>query len=228
MSYSIYAYIDIHICTCIKHVYDNSADIAFWLQQAIFFSIMSLCVGLSRKHIVEPYGDAGWSIALDELYRKASEMPDYRPEHDDYQAHYRFLGSLANAITLILAAQNTDQLFCAGVYADFFADIKVEVERLWPYLKTLLDAGRYRCLEVEIEPAAIAVYKWLVKPSGLRALLKFLARGHKAFYVATHNDKMMRAHISMFNITEGEFVETIVDAVLDERLSKLRKIDCIL
>ena len=64
---------------------------------------MSLCVGLSRKHIVEPYGDAGWSIAFDELYRKASEMPDYRPEHDDYQAHYRFLGSLANVITLILA-----------------------------------------------------------------------------------------------------------------------------
>ena len=42
-----------------------------------------------------------------------------------------------------------------------------------------------------------------------------------------HNYKMMRDHISMFNITEGEFVETIVDAVLGERLSKLRKIDYI-
>ena len=43
-----------------------------------------------------------------------------------------------------------------------------------------------------------------------------------------HNYKMMRDHISMSNITEGEFVATIVDAVLAERLSKLRKIDYIL
>ena len=153
-------------------------------------------------------------------------MPDYRSEHDDYQAFYLFLGSLANAITLILDAQNTGQLFCAGVYADFFADIKVEVERLWPYVKTLLDCFA-DCSQ--IEPAAIAVYKWLVKPSGLRALLKFLARGRaKAFYVASHNDKMMRSFIFEFNITEGQFVERCIDAVLGEHLSKLRKIEYVM
>ena len=124
---------------CIKHVYDNSAYIAFWLHQDISLSIMSLRVnmelaetdgdGLSRKHIVEPYGDVDLGrIALDDLYRKASQMPDYRSEHDDYQAFYLFLGSLANAITLILDAQNTGQLFCAGVYADHFAGITVEAE----------------------------------------------------------------------------------------------------
>ena len=191
------------MCTCIKQVSDNSAYIAFRLQQDTSFSIMSLCVGLSRKHIVEPYGDVGWSIALDELYRKASEMPVYRPQHDNYHVHYRFLGHLTNAITLIVDAQNMGQLFCASVHADLFADIKVEVERLWSYVKTLLDCFA-DCSEIVL--AAIAVYKWPVKPSGLQALLKFLAPGHKAFYVATHNDKMMRAYISMFNITEGEFV----------------------
>ena len=188
----------------------------------MYFSIMSLRVGLSRKHIVEPYGDAGWSIALDELYRKAREMPDYRPEHDDYQAFCLLLGSLANAITLILDAQNTGQLFCAGVHAEYFVAIKVEIDGLWPYVTSLLDCFA-DCSGIEV--AAIAVYKWLVKPPGLRVLLKFLARGHKAFYVAFLNDKMMRAYISMFNITEGDFVETIVDAVLGERLSKLRKFD---
>ena len=137
-----------------------------------------------------------------------------------------FLSSLANAITLIRDAQNTGQLFCAGVYADFFVEIKVEVETLLPHLKTLLDCFG-DCSE--IEPAAIVVYKWLVKPSGLRLLLKFLARGRaKAFCVAIHNDSMMRAYISTHNITEGEFVETSVEAVLGERLSKLRKIDYIL
>ena len=96
--------------------------------------------GLSRKHIVEPYGDVDLGrIALDDLYRKASQMPDYRPEHDDYQAFHLFLCHVANAITLILDAHNTGQLFCAGVYADFFVEIKVEVETLLPYLKTLLD-----------------------------------------------------------------------------------------
>ena len=160
--------------------------------------------GLSRKHIVRPYGDVDFGkIALADLYRKASQMPDYRSEHDDYQAYYLFLGSLANAITLILDAQNTGQLFCAGVHADYFADIKVEVESLMPYVKTLLDCFA-DCSE--IEPAAIVVYKWLVKPSDLRLLLKFLGRGQaKAFYVASHNDKMMRSSIFKFNITEGEF-----------------------
>ena len=183
---------------------------------------MSFCARLSPKHIVEPYGGVGWSLAIHELYKEATERTDYRAEHEDHQALYLFLGHLNNAITLIRDAQNTGQLFCAGVHADYFVAIMVEIDGLWPYVTTLLDCFA-DCSG--IEPAAIAVYRWLVKPSGLRALLKFLARGHKAFYVATHNDKMMRAHISMFNITEGEFVETIVDAVLDERLSKLRKID---
>ena len=201
------------------------------------FAIMSLRVNMERaetdvgglfpKQIVEPYGgvDLG-RIALDDLYRKASQMPDYRPEHDDYQAFHLFLGHLANAITLILDAQNTGQLFCAGVYADFFVEIKVEIETLLPHLKTLLDCFG-DCSE--IVPAAIVVYKWLVKPSGLRLLLKFLARGRaKAFCVAINNDNMMRAYISTHNITEGEFVETSVEALLGERLSKLRKIDYIL
>ena len=178
--------------------------------------------GIPLKHIVSPYGGVGWSLAIHELYRKATGITDYRAVHEDHQALYLFLGHLNNAITLVRDAQNTGQLFCAGVHADYFVAIMVEIDGLWPYVTMLLDCF-VDCSG--IEPAAIAVYKWLVKPSGLRALLKFLARGHKAFYVATHNDKMMRAHISMFNITEGEFVETIVDAVLDERLSKLRKID---
>ena len=188
----------------------------------MYFSIMSLRVGLSRKHIVEPYGDANLGrIALDDLYRKASQIPDYRPENDDYQDFYLFLGSLANAITIIRDAQNTGQLFCAGVHADYFVAIKVEIDGLWPYVTSLLDCFA-DCSG--IEPAAIAVYEWLVKSSGLRALLKFLAIGRgEAFYVATLNDKMMRAHISMFNITEHDFVETIVDAVLGERVSKLMK-----
>ena len=183
--------------------------------------------GLSRKHIVEPYGDVDLGrTALDNLYRNASHMPDYRPENDDYQAFYLFLSSLANAITLILNGQNTGQLFCAGVHADFFADIKVEAESLLPYVKTLLDCFA-DCSD--IEPAVILVYKWLVNPSGLRQLLKFLARGRaKAFCVATHSDKKMRAYISTHNITEGEFLESFVDAVLGERLSKLRKIDYVL
>ena len=186
---------------------------------------MSLCAGLSPEYIVEPYGGVGWSIALHELYKKGSEIPDYRAEHEDHQALYLFLGHLNTAMTLIRDAQDTGQLFCAGVNADLFLVIKVEIDGLWPYVTTLLDWFA-DCSGVE--PAAIAVYKWLVKPSRFRELLKFLARGHKAFYVATRNDKMMRDHISMFNITEGKFVETIGDAVLRERLSKLRKIDYIL
>ena len=179
--------------------------------------------GLSRKHIVEPYGDVDLGrIALDDLYRKASQMPDYRSEHADYQVFYLFLCSLANAITLILDAQNTGQLFCAGVYAGFFADIKVEVESLLPYAKTLSDCFS-NCSEMA--PAAMIVYKWLVNPSGFRLLLKFLARGRaKAFCVASHNGKRMRAYIFTFNITEGEFVKRVIDAVLGERLSKLRKL----
>ena len=203
---------------------------------------MSLCAGLSPKHIVEPYGGVGWSIALHELYRTAREIPDYRAEHEDHQALYLFLGHLNTAMTLIRDAQDTGQLFCAGVCADYFVAIKVEIIGLWPYVTTLLnwfaDCSRLVGSLIKgsgycghqgsgLEPAAIAVYKWLVKPSGLRALLKFLARGHKAFYVATRNDKMMRGHISMFNIAEGKFVETIGEAVLCERLSKLRKINYI-
>ena len=174
---------------------------------------------------MSPYGGVGWSIALHELFRKACEIPDYRPEHEDHIALYLFLGHSNNVITLIHDAQNTGQLFCAGVYADYFVAIKVEIDGLWPYVTTLLNCFA-DCSGIEL--AAIAVYKWLVKPSCFRALLKLLARGHAAFYVAIHNYKMMRDHISMFNITEGEFVETIVDAVLGERLSKLRKIDYIL
>ena len=182
---------------------------------------MSLCAGLSPKHIVEPYGGVGWSIALHELFRKASEKPDYRAEHEDHIALYLFLGHLNNAITLIRDAQNTGQLFCAGVYADYFVAIRVEIDELWPYVTTLLN-----CLAdcSGIELAAIAVYTWLVKPSRFRMLLKLLARGHPAFYVAIHNYKMMRDHISMYNITEGEFVENIVHVVRRERLSKLTKI----
>ena len=84
---------------------------------------MSLCAGLSLKHIVEPYGGVGWSIALHELFRKASEIPDYRAEHEDHQALYLFLGHLNHAITLIRDAQNTGQLFCAGVHADYFLSL---------------------------------------------------------------------------------------------------------
>ena len=183
--------------------------------------------GLFPKHIVEPYGDVDpGRTALDDLYRNASHMPDYRAENDDYQAFYLFLSSLANAITLILNAQNTGHLFCAGVHAVFFVDIKVEAENLLPYVKTLLDCFA-DCSD--IQPAVMLVYKWLVNPSGLRQLLKFLARGRvKAFCVATHSDKMVRAYISTHNITEGEFLESSVDAVLGERLSKLRKIDYVL
>ena len=196
--------------------------------------------GIPLKHIVSPYGGVGWSIALHELCRKASEIPDYRVEHEDHRALYLFLDHLNHAITLIRDAQNTGQLFCAGVHADYFVAIKVEIDGLWPYVTTLLDwfadcsrlvgslirgSGFCGHQGSGLEPAAIAVYKWLVKPSRFRVLLQLLARGHIAFYVATHNDKMMRHGISMFNITEGEFVETIVDAVLGERLSKLRKID---
>ena len=178
--------------------------------------------GIPLKHIVSPYGGVGWSIALHELCRKASEIPDYRVEHEDHRALYLFLDHLNHAITLIRDAQNTGQLFCAGVYADYFVAIRVEIDELWPYVTTLLNC-LVDCSGIEL--AAIAVYTWLVKPSHFRMLLKLLARGHPAFYVAIHNYKMMRDHISMFNITEGEFVETIVDAVLGERLSKLRKID---
>ena len=200
-------------------IYHIFAYIAFWLQPDIFFSIMSLCAGLSSKHMLEPYGGVGWSIALHELFRKANEMPDYRAEHEDHQALYLFLGHLNNAITLIRDAQNTGHLFCGGVHADYFVAIKVEIDGLWPYVTTLLDPF-VDCSG--IVAAAIGVYKWLLKPSCFRALLKLLSRGHKAFYVAMHNYKMMRDHISMSNITESEFVETIVDAVLSERLSKLR------
>ena len=202
-------------------MYHIFAYIAFWLQLDIFFPIMS---GIPLKHIVSPYGGVGWSMALHELCRKASEIPDYRVEHEDHRALYLFLDHLNHAITLIRDAQNTGQLFCAGVHADYFVAIKVEIDGLWPYVTTLLDCFA-DCSG--IVAAAIGVYKWLVKPSCFRVLLKLLTRGHKAFYVAMHNYKMMRDHISMFNITEGELVETIVDVVLAERLSKLRKIDYI-
>ena len=177
--------------------------------------------GIPLKHIVSPYGGVGWSIALHELCRKASGIPDYRVEHEDHRALYLFLDHLNHAITLIRDAQNTGQLFCASVYADYFVAIRVEIDELWPYVTTLLN-----CLAdcSGIELAAIAVYTWLVKPSHFRMLLKLLARGHPAFYVAIHNYKMMRDHISMYNITEGEFVENIVHVVRRERLSKLTKI----
>ena len=182
---------------------------------------MSLGAGLSPKHIVEVYGGLSWSMALHELYRKACEFPVYRPEHEDHIALYMFLGHLENVITLIHDAQNTGQLFCAGVYADYFVAIRVEIDGLWPYVTTLLNCFA-DCSGIEL--AAIAVYTWLVKPSRFRMLLKLLARGHPAFYVAIHNYKMMRDHISMYNITEGEFVENIVHVVSRERLSKLTKI----
>ena len=104
---------------------------------------MSLCVGQSPKHIVEPYGGVGWSNDVHALYRKASEMPDYRAEHEDQLPLYSFLGHLNNAITLIRDAQDTGQLFCAGVCADYFVAIKVEIDGLWPYVTTLLELFQF-------------------------------------------------------------------------------------
>ena len=200
---------------------------------------MSFCAGLSPKHIVEPYGGVGWSNAVHALYRKASEMPDYRAEHEDHPALYSCLGHLNNTISIIRDAQDTGQLFCAGVCADYFVAIKAEIDGLWPHVTTLLEwfgdcsrlvgsltrgSGFCGYQGSGFEPAAIAVYQWLVNPSRFRALLKLLARVHKVFDVAIHRCRLVGDHISMFNITEGEFVVTIGDAVLRERLSKLRKI----
>ena len=102
---------------------------------------------------------------------KASEKPDYRPEHEDHIALYLFLGHLNNAVTLIRDAQNTGQLFCAGVYADYFVAIRVEIDGLWPYVTTLLNCFA-DCSGIEL--AAIAVYKWLVKPSRFRMLFEII------------------------------------------------------
>ena len=142
--------------------------------------------GLSRKHIVETYGheDLG-SLALAALYRRANRMVDYRIGHVSYEALYMCLGSLATAITLILDAQNTGQLFCAGVYAEFYAEITVEAEKLLLCLKTLLNP---ECSG--IVRAAITVYNWFRQPSNIRLLLKFLGwKEPNAFYAASHNEK---------------------------------------
>ena len=88
--------------------------------------------GIPLKHIVSPYGGVGWSLAIHELYRKATEITDYRAVHEDHQALYLFLGHLNNAITLIRDAQNTGHLFCGGVHADYFVAIKVEIDGLRP------------------------------------------------------------------------------------------------
>ena len=171
--------------------------------------------GLSRKHIVETYGheDLG-SLALAALYRRANRMVDYRIGHVSYEALYMCLGSLATAITLILDAQNTGQLFCAGVYAEFYAEITVEAEKLLLCLKTLLNP---ECSG--IVRAAITVYNWFRQPSNIRWLWKFLGcKGPNAFYVASHNAKKLWNYMSKYKITEHEFVVMCYDAVLGERL----------
>ena len=224
----IYVYMYVYkTCPCQQCIHNILAPSRY-----ISLSSMSLRVDMelaktdgdwrSHKHILEPYGgvDTG-AIALAELYRKANQTHDYRPEHGDHQAFYVFLGSLANAIAIILEAQNTDQLFCAGVYADHFAGIKVDAETLLPFVKTLSNCFSY-CSEVL--PAAIVLYNWLRQPSDLRHLFKLL--GHlkaKAFYEVSRNDKMMRSTIINFNITEDEFVDSCIDAALGERRAKKRK-----
>ena len=126
----------------------------------------------SIKHILEVYGDGDpGSLALADLCRKANQEHDHRlePEHD-YQALFLFLKWLASAIILIKDAQETGQLFCAGVYARVFEDIKVEAEALLPHVKTL-SGGPSDWNGVTT--AAIAIYKWLRKSdSMLRALLE--------------------------------------------------------
>ena len=173
-----------------------------------------------QKQGLEPYGQRS---IVTELYIEANEDPGFRSEHEDYQGCYLFLHWLAYAITLILDAQKTGQIFCVGVYGNFYVGVKVEAAFLLPYVKTLSDLSSDRRLVAE---AAAAIYNWLGRKSDLRALLNLLGQGGFAFYATAHHDKMIRRYISEYGVTEGDFVELWKNAVDAERLLSGREGFC--
>ena len=130
-----------------------------------------------QKQILEPYRQGSPDVVA-ELYIEANEDPGFRSEHEDYQGCYLFLHWLAYAIKLILDAQKTGQIFCVGVYGNFYVGVKVEAAFLLPYVKTLSDLSSDRRLVAEV---VAAIYNWLGRKSDLRALLNLLGQGGVRF-----------------------------------------------